>query len=107
MIGLLQYQYPSLRGYYGCGRGLKPSGQIPYRPNNLLSLVETNAPIVIRKQKQSELVSNVYFHPNPNYITLRHQFFIVGLIKVPDDVISYLHQEHKAILREITGLNVP
>ena len=59
------------------------------------------------RQKQSELVFNVYFHLNPNYLTVWHQLFIAGLIKVPDDVISYLHQEHKAILRDITGLNAP
>ena len=61
-----------------------------------------------KKFKQSELVSNVYFHLNPNCVTVQLfiQVFIAGLIKVSDDVISYLHQEHKDIFKEITGLNV-
>ena len=37
-----------------------------------------------KKVKRSEMVSNVYFHLNPNCVTVQHQFFIAGLIKVPD-----------------------
>ena len=62
---------------------------------------------VTKKVKQSDVVSNVYFHLNPNCVTVRHQFFIPGLIKVPDDVIPYLDQEHKDVLKQITGLHVP
>ena len=107
MIGLLQYQHPSVKVCYGCGGELKPDGRIPDPPHHLVmvsggkrSYYDTQT----KKVKQSELVSNIYFHFNPNCV--RHQFFMAGLIKVPDDVISYLHQEHKDILKEITGLSV-
>ena len=76
---------------YGCGGELKPGGRIPDPPNDLVivsggkrSYYDTQT----KKVKQSELVCNVYFHLNPNCVTVRHQFFIAGLIKVPDDVIS-------------------
>ena len=108
---MLQYQHPSVKVCYGCGGELKPGGRIPDPPNDLVivsgdkrSYYDTQTKK--QKFKQSELVSNVYFHLNPNCATVQHQFFIAGLIKAPDDVISYLHQEHKDILKEITGLNV-
>ena len=93
MIGLLQYQHPSVKVCHGCGGELKPSGRLPDPPNDLVivsgdkrSYCDTQT----KKVKQSELVSNVCFHLNPNCVTVRRQFFIAGLIKVPDDVISYL-----------------
>ena len=97
VIGLLQCQHPSVEICYDCAGELKPGGRIPDAPNDLViasgdkrSYYDTQT----KKFKQSELVSNVYFHLNPN------------CVKVPDDVISYLHQEHKDTLKEITGLNV-
>ena len=81
VIGLLQYQHPSVKVCYGCGGELKPSGRIPDPPNDLVivsgdkrSYHDTQT----KKVKQSELVSNVYFHLNPNCVTVRHQFFIAG-----------------------------
>ena len=36
VIGLLQYQHPSMKVCYGCGGELKPSGRIPDPPNDLI-----------------------------------------------------------------------
>ena len=90
MIALLQYQHPSVKVCYGCGGELKPGGRIPDPPNDLVIVRGDKRSYYDRQKngKQSELVSNVYFHLNPNSITVRHQFFIAGLIKIPDDVIS-------------------
>ena len=76
---------------YGCGGELKPGGRIADPPNDLVivsgdkrSYYDTQT----SKVKQSELVSNVYFLlVYPNCVTVRHQFFIAGLIKVPDYAI--------------------
>ena len=110
VIGLLQHQHPSVRVCYGCGSELKPRGCIPDPPNDLIIVSgdkRSYYDTVTKKVKQSDVVSNVYFHLNPNCVTVRHQFFIPGLIKVPDDVIPFLDQEHKDVLKQITGLHVP
>ena len=76
MIGLLQYQHPSVKICYGCGGELKPGGRIPDPPNDLVIVRGDNRPYYdtqTKKVKQSELVSN--FHLNPNCVTVRHQFF--------------------------------
>ena len=94
-----------MKASYGCRGELKPGGRIPDPPIDLVivrgdkrSYYDTQT----KKVKQSELVANAYFPLNPNFVSVRHQFFIARLIKVPDDVISYLHQDHKDILKEIT-----
>ena len=109
VIGLLQHQHPSVRVCYGCGTELKPCGRIPDPPDDLVIVSgdkRSYYDTLTKKVKQSDLVSNVYFHFNPNCVTVRHQFFIPGLIKLPDDVIPYLHQEHKHVLNQIIGLNI-
>ena len=81
-----------MRVSYGRGGELRPSGQISdAAPNELiivsgdkLSFFDTGT----KNVKQSELLSNVDFHLNPNSVTAGHQCFIAGLIRVPDDVIS-------------------
>ena len=110
VIGLLQHQHPSVRVCYGCGSESKPRGCILDPPNDLIIVSgdkRSYYDTVTKKVKQSDLVSNVYFHLNPNCITVRHQFFIPGLITLPGDVIPYLNPEHKDVLKQITGLHVP
>ena len=83
VIGLLQHQYLSVRVCYGCGSELKPRGCIPDPPNDLIIVSgdkRSYYDTVTKKVKQSDLVSNVYFYLNPNCVTVRHQFFIPGLI---------------------------
>ena len=84
MIGLLQYQHPSVKVCYGCGGELKPSGRIPDPPNDLIivsgdkrSYYDTQT----KKVKQNELVSNVYFHLNPNCVTVRISFSLLDLLR--------------------------
>lgn len=84
VIGLLQYQHPSVKVCYGCGGELKPSGRIPDPPNDLIivsgdkrSYYDTQT----KKVKQSELVSNVYFHLNPNCVTVRISFSLLDLLR--------------------------
>ena len=57
--------------------------------------------------KQSDAITNIYFHLTPTSVTLKHRYSIAGLIKAPDDLISHLLEEHKDIIKQITGVSVP
>ncbi len=104
VIGLLQYQHPSVRVCYGCGVELKPRGMIPESPHDLIIISgdkRSYYDATIKAMKQNQHVSNVYFHLNPNCVTVRHQFFIPGLVRVPEDLVPFLDEEHKHILRQV------
>ena len=100
VIGLLQYQHPSVRVCYGCGADLKPGGMIPESPHDLVVISgdkRSYYDTTTTTMKQNQHISNVYFHLNPNCVTVRPQFFIPGLVKVPEILVSFLDQEHKCI----------
>ena len=104
VIGLLQYQHPSVRVCYRCGVELKPRGMIPESPHDLIIISgdkRSYYDATIKAMKQNQHVSNVYFHLNPNCVTVRHQFFIPGLVRVPEDLVPFLDEEHKHILRQV------
>ena len=109
VIGLIQHQHPSVRVCYGCGGELKPGGITPESPEDLVivsgderSYYDTTS----NTMKQNQHVSNVYFHLNPNCVTVRHQFFIPGMVRVPQDLVPFLNEEHKRILRLVVGLTI-
>ena len=84
VIGFLQFQHPSVKVCYGCGGELKPSGRIPDPPNNLIVVSGDKRfyyDTQTKKVKQCELVSNVYFHLNPNCVTVRHQFSLLDSLR--------------------------
>ena len=56
-----------------------------------------------RNVTQSDSASNVYFGLNPNRVTVQHHFFYPWTRLTPRCAIPYLHQEHKNVLKQITG----
>ena len=110
VIGLLQYHHPSVRVCYGCGADLKPEGMMPELPHDLVVISRDKRSYydtTTKTMKQNQHISNVYFHLNPNCVTVRHQFFIPGLVKVLEDLVLFLDQEHKCILQQAVGLVIP
>lgn len=111
VIALLKYQYPSVKVCYGCGGELmKPGGCVTNPPSDLVivsgnkrSYYDTKA----KQIKQGDAITNIYFHLTPTFVTLKHRYFIAGLIKAPGDLISLLLEEHKDIIEQITGVSVP
>jgi hypothetical protein len=110
VIGLLQYQHPSVKTCYGCGGELKPGGMIPDSPQDLVIVSGDKRRyynVSTKTMTQNQKISNVYFHLNPNCVTLRYQYFSRGLVKVPQDLTPFLEQAHKDILKEVIGLTIP
>lgn len=96
---------------YGCGGELmKLDGCVTNPPSDLVivsgdkrSYYDTQA----KQIKQSDAITNVYFHLTPTCVTLKHRYFIAGLIKAPGDLTSLLLEEHKDIIKQITGVSFP
>ena len=45
--------------------------------------------------KQNNTVLNVYFHIYPNCVAQKHKYFILGLLKVLEDLHPFLQDEQK------------
>lgn len=89
---------------------MKPGGCVRNPPSDLVivsgnkrSYYDTQA----KQIKQGDAITNIYFHLTPTCVTLKHWYSIAGLITAPDDLISHLLEEHKDIIKQITGVSVP
>ena len=107
VISSLRILDPKVSVCYGCKEALKPGGQSPGAPDELVVVTR------IRRKyfkdgilQQSPDLTNVYHPLNPNCVHEQHSFFIPGLIAVPDDLKAHLSNAHRQDIRQRLGANL-
>jgi hypothetical protein len=76
----LNFLDPKVSKCYGCGEGLKPGGAIPNPPEDLVVVTKAFRKYYQDgKQQASPTPSLVYYHINPNCISVHHVAYIPGL----------------------------
>lgn len=90
---------------YGCGGDLKPGGQIPSPPGDLIATTRLHRQFYKNGQHQtSPIVSSVYFHLNLYCLQRGYGSFHSGLCQMPNDLIPFLLPEHKEFINRALGI---
>ena len=106
-VGNLKFLDGKVSVCYGCRRTLKPQGQIPPEPEDLVIVsVARRSYMKDGKLVTSSEYTNVYYHLNPNCVAEKNAFFLPGLVKIPDDLKPFLKQSHIRAIREKLSIHV-
>jgi hypothetical protein len=102
MLHLLEYCDPRVSKCFGCGGDMKPNGNVPEVPNNMVIVSRARRRYVQNGEyKTSPGLSNVYFHFNIACVKLHNQYFLPAFLVVPQDLKRHLTDIHKNILSQL------
>ena len=91
----LAFLDPRVSRCYGCGDQLKPGGNLPSPPNDLVMTTRLHRKYYKEGQLQvSSEIKPVYLHVHSYCARSAYQDFNAACCQLPDDLRPYLQQEH-------------
>ena len=105
-FGRLSFLDKKIARCYGCEELLKPGGNIPYPPEDMVVTTRLCRRYHDKdgQLKISPKVSSVYFHLNPNCVRAACPQFETKSCIVPSDLIPFMFVQHTNALSERFGL---
>ena len=99
IVHLLEHCPKQVRVCFGCGKTLKPNGEIAQPPYNLVIVSNAMRSYTDKNGVQREKQGNVYFHLNQQCLQRHERCFISSLVQVKAEIRPLLSQSHIAVLR--------
>ena len=106
-VGNLKFLDGKVSVCYGCRQTLKPQGQIPPEPQDLVIVsVARRSYMKDGKLVTSLEYTNIYYYLNPYCVAEKNAFFLPGLVNIPDDFKPFLKQSHIRAIWEKLSVQV-